>query len=446
MTRFTHHLHSATAFTALVTLALVPMWWKHPLAPPPFTTAYVTGFVIFIPALLTLALWLRSGFDGWQHLWADRPRRLWAIVMLAGTAWGLLSSGWAFVSASRPGVTLGAALQFALAITFALAVMAVQIPVRRVLWLLTVVVLVHALVGGAQVIAQRDVGLSALGEFDLNPETRGVSVIQSGEVRWLRPYGLTSHPNIYAGFLLVSAFAAGTLALTASGWRAFCAAAVFALALWLLFMTFSRSAWLGFIAGGLVFVLLNRRALLREVVTRRRVAGLFATAIVLGVVFVVAFRPLLFARVGVGAESTEVRSIADRVVYNNVAVVAIREHPVLGVGAGNFPWYAAHYLFHVAESEYRGDYVHNIYLIVQSEFGIVGSVVFGSAVIGALGVSVRRLHQQPSIERAALLCGVIGLLVVGLFDHYPWTLFPSQILLWTLLGLSLPPAASQNRY
>ncbi|MEM6527870.1 MAG: O-antigen ligase family protein [Chloroflexota bacterium] len=422
-------------YLALLTLALTPMWWRHAFAPPSFSATYPVGFVIFFPAVTTVVLWMVG--DGLRRVVQQVRERRWMVVVLLLAVWVMLSPLWAFMRADRPAVSVGAALQLFTALLFAIAVASVQPPRRHLMWVLVGVITLHALLGGMQVILQRDVGLAAVGEFNLEPQVGGTSVVQAGEIRWLRPYGLLPHPNIYAGFLVVGLCLAAGLIFSEDGWQMRVAITMFAVMLWMLFMTFSRAAWLGFIVAGLLFFVLMAPYLLASSAARRRVIGLVTGCVVLGLVFLGMFRPFIFARAGVGGEYTEVRSINDRIVYNNIAIEAIREFPMTGVGAGNFPWYASHYLFHVARSEYKGDNVHSVYLTVQSELGVVGSVltVIGMVVIPALAWQPH--SAEPQWHQAAVICSVAALLVIGVFDHYPWTIFHFQILLWTLVALAV---------
>ncbi len=115
-------------------------------------------------------------------------------------------------------------------------------------------------------------------------------------------------------------------------------------------------------------------------------------------------------------------------------------HPVTGVGAGNFP---EHYLDYAASV---GLFVsgqqlspHNLYLEVAAETGVVGILVFGGVVVGAFG-SLRRarrdLLEQGHASSAQLVGGVrnalIGYLVASLFLHaaYPQMLWLMLAFAW----------------
>ncbi len=97
----------------------------------------------------------------------------------------------------------------------------------------------------------------------LVPTMSGPSVVQLADgARWLRAYGTLPHPNILGGFLL--ALMAGPLAIFLRGRvRRWWALGLFGIATGALVPTFSRSVWLGYLAGGAV-VVLHRRSLDRS--------------------------------------------------------------------------------------------------------------------------------------------------------------------------------------
>lgn len=406
----------------LATLALVPVWYRLPGAPAPWTAHYVTGYAIFIPIVWTLIAWLLLGLPGLRDLARDRLRLTWALSLVLLVIWALLSSGWAF---SRAEVAVGAAIQMALAAAFAICVACAGPPPRILVAVFIGAALFHGAIGGLQVALQGTVGLP--GEFPLDPQQSGVSVVQSGDTRWLRPYGLASHPNVFAGFIVAGLLATATW-ITAPSTRLRGTLAFFFL-LWILLLTFSRGAWIGFAAGAVALLPLLLRNRLRDTATRRYVVAVVAGTAVLGLVFFLMYRPLLLTRT-TGGELTEVQSVGKRTVLMEVAFTAVDSDPVRGVGAGNFPWYASHYLYYFSDLDLRGDNVHSVLLSAQAELGIVGLLLTTMVVVTGMESGLRRLDP----DRAVLISIVVALMVIGMVDHYPWTMVHYQILWWSLLA------------
>lgn len=430
--------HPLLNLSILWVFALAPFWLKWPAAPAPLTTLYPLGYVQASPMIAALALWILHGAPGWSRFRASRIRLIWLGLLLAYVVWTILSISWAYGSEAHPGLATAAALQAALVGAFALVVACH--PPRGLLPVLIGSLLFHGTVGALQVAVQGSVGLGWLGEFPLDPAQSGVSVIQSGDVRWLRAYGLLPHPNVLAGFLVLGLYAAAAWLLR-DGWRYVVGVGAWLAGLWFLMLTFSRGAWLGFATGLLVALPLLRHDL-AKIRWRRRLLPVAALSVLLGLSFVGLYQPLLLARAGVGQENTEMRSIADRVVYNRIAREAIREHPVRGVGAGNYPWYSAVYLFERTEYDLRGTDVHNVYLGVAADLGFVGITLYGGfLLIGSLAV----LRNQPDAAQVAAFAGFIAWATIGIFDHYPQTQIYTSAVWFGLLAYALSPSNDESQ-
>ncbi|MGJ3240085.1 MAG: O-antigen ligase family protein [Anaerolineae bacterium] len=418
-----------TEFAIYLNLLCAPMWLKLPNAPAPFTAQYVLGFWIVIPLLGTVISWAISGFRGWHKLVDTRWQQVWWFSWGLLLVWGYLSQYWAYGLGDYPGIAPSNVLQIALVLILLAVIQATAPPLSRVKGILMISMLIHGTIGGLQVVQQGDIGLGLLGEFALDPMRSGVSVLETDGTRWLRPYGLLPHPNILGGVIVLGLFASATW-LLADGARYRAGVVIFALGFWFLLLSFSRGAWLGF-AVGILWVL--PRALRIPHFWRKIIAPAIAVLLV-GGVFVAMFQPLLLSRAGVDSPNTELRSIADRLVYIEVAENAIREYPLHGVGIGNFAWYASNYIFYNTRYDLNGNNVHNIYLLVWSELGIIGLILFGGVMLGAIG-ALMRAPNTP--EQLALMGAFVAWAVIGLVDHYMWTLIMTQVLWLSLPAFSM---------
>jgi O-antigen ligase len=129
----------------------------------------------------------------------------------------------------------------------------------------------------------------------------------------------------------------------------------------------------------------------------------------------------------------------------SIALAMFRDHPLLGVGAGNFqvlePVYALSSI-NVSNSDAIVDaprWVHNTYLHVLVELGILGLACFAVVVIGAFasGVqAVKRLARAGDRETEILARGfVIG--ITGLLTAFTFITAQYEKELWLLLGATL---------
>jgi hypothetical protein len=411
-------------------------WWLRPEWMPT-GGAYYTGFLIFIPVAASIVAWILLGVPGLREALGDR--RLWWIGSFALLVWwALLSPHWAGGYAAR---AMGAAQQFAVVALFALVVVCAGPTARSVVVALAMGLTFQAIIVIAQVAFQTPVGLSSLGEFEIRPFRRGLSILYAAGEFLMRPYGLTIHPNVIAGYFVTSLLCLTGFVLTEpmihSRWRQVVRLSALALGLWALYLTFSRAA-VGGLGVGLALIALSW---LRPGSPRpnwKTARWLAIGAVALTLVFALTYSRFILARAGVGEELTEQRSISDRRIFNDIALQVIQEQPIRGVGMDVFTNRAHDILNHPAYSgpgkNLRGDHVHNIALLVISELGFVGFTFWILTLAIGFWFSWRHIYDPSSV---GLIAGVAALLAVGLFDHYPWTVFHFALLTWGGLAVGL---------
>ncbi|MBL8134183.1 MAG: O-antigen ligase family protein [Anaerolineae bacterium] len=446
MSRIIRPLNALAVFIAFV---LTPVWLRIPAAYA-LSPLYIGRFLLLIPMLIAIVLWLIAGLPGLTSLRRTLWAGMWAALLLSYALWGFFSQSWAFMSASKPEIAANAALQFGIVALFALVTASGVLSPRRLLLALSLSLAFNAALATAQALTQGDLGLRALGEFPFSPRSRGASILIADGLRYVRPYGLLPHPNILAGVLLPGLFAASALILgDRSRFLRWFGVAALSLGTAALLLTFSRAAWLGAAGGALVFLLLALPVLCADLwgrgASRSLLPTLVASAALVGAVFigfVVRYTPFISARAGIGEESLELRSVSDRIVFTNFALRAIRERPLLGVGVGNLPWRASDYL----RDEFydlQGDYVHQIYLAAAADLGLIGLALYGGALVCGMIAGIRAVRASRGVERtvrAALLSAALAFMIIGLFDHYPYTLLQPQTAFWGCLAAALTPS------
>ncbi len=436
----------------ILTFMLMPLWYRFPgmrlFGMGDFSVFYSAGFLIFWPMLWTVVWWLLSGFAGIKSVWQNKIIRLWIITCLFFAGWVLLSWVWSYKREDYPSVAVSAAVPFILAMMFAITLVCVRIPMRWVGTALIIGLVWNSVLASTQVALQSQTGLAFLGEFPVNPASSGTVVVQAEGIRWLRPYGLLPHPNMLAGFLVVALLAAFVWVLTWQRRLWPFAVGVFTFGLWAFLLTFSRSAWLGFGIGLALILLLTIRKWWGNRKLMLRFAGMVAVMAVTATVFFIVYRPFLAARAGIGGESVELRSTSDRIVYNQIAFTAIQQSPILGTGIGNFPWYAAKYLATETDFDLKGQPVHNIYLSAWSELGIIGLGLFICIIGLTLLLGFKNVANAQSATTTLYYAGAFGavaaFLLIGLFDHYTWTIIQFQAAFWGVMAVAVQPLLSET--
>lgn len=206
-----------------------------------------------------------------------------------------------------------------------------------------------------------------LGEQPYTAATPGIDKIVwfDGSLK-IPPLGTTPHPNVLAGFLAVAGGAYAAIPL---------------------FLTFSLSAWLAFLIRNKWFLI-----------------GAVLILLVWG-------KNLSF----MAPES----SFSRRSQLTQMALLMFKDRPLTGVGLNNFTVVMDRYGYIPATTRFLQP-VHNIYLLILSETGLIG--LMGFAYLLWQG---RTLLSVDKVRPFAIL------LFLGLFDHWPLTL-QTGLLLWII--------------
>lgn len=289
-----------------------------------------------------------------------------------------------------------------------------------------------------QFVLQHSVGgvLWYLGERTFTLDTPGIARFSYcspfvSECRLiLRPYATFPHPNVLGGFLATAlpfhifAFPLG-LGDSKSLFRVLYYWSTIVLGSIALILTFSRGAWVA--AAGMLAVLLfvfffdKTKKQAQTGKSAKVTAGILGIAIIVFFTFVVTFRP----------DITD-ESVVRRIELNKTAVSLWRSSPVFGVGLGNFltelpgqtPGRQINFL----------QPVHNIYLLMLSEIGLLGLAAFIFVHGVVLYRAIFHLLARRNIMYQAEFIYVLSygfLLMLGSIDHFPLTLQQGQ--LWFLV-------------
>lgn len=181
----------------------------------------------------------------------------------------------------------------------------------------------------------------------------------------LRATGTLPHPNILGCFIGFSLFVSGYLYLQLQKKRdrIFFSAALF-LQWFTLFVTYCRAALIGAALGlsfWFAFFLIKKHPSIKML--------LIKTLGCIALCFLLLF-PQLTARGGIVNYNAHARvSDEGRLSYQNSALDKLKEHPLLGIGFHQ-------YLVTMKENHEKGDAVHNIYLLIATENGLLGLLAF----------------------------------------------------------------------
>jgi hypothetical protein len=426
---------SRAGFAASFVLVYMgPVWQAGPFAQGPFVTLRYGGHDLVMGPLAALPMlsagtWLagRALARRWKptvrlpaHLFV--PMALFTVLVIARLA----------ASGSPEQIAIAAA---ELAVLWASALYVLyEFEPRRLLWMLAALLLVAGGLGTVQFALQRSAGLPAWLEQPLDPLVRGVSVIEASGRRWLRAYGTFSHPNTLGAYLCLSLLIGAGLygevqrVVGLSRWERALLAMAGVCGLFGCVLSFSRSAWLGLLVGGVVALGLARpwagadgspRA-------RRRALRVAAGGLAVASVLVALLRDLVFVRLVGWDTPLESTSVGQREIDVGLAWGLIRAKPLFGVG----PWRYIPALWETVGAGLGPDYpgfraVHSTPLLVAAELGLTGGVLqlaWLAAPLVSMVTHVRRLGWRVVTSRQASLVGaIVAVIVIGATQFHFYT-------------------------
>lgn len=245
-----------------------------------------------------------------------------------------------------------------------------------------------------------------------------------------RVTGWLADPNHFAGFLVlvIPLVVAVGIALEPRWLTIPTGLVTLALVLALL-ATLSRSGWLGLLAGMLV---------LSALLPGRRVRLLAVTAAIIGVVLLAGLAVPIAARFAPHSTGP-LEMLASRMRVWTVALTLFSQHPVFGIGLGNFAhYYPAYQTYPVGVL-----HAHNIVLNMAVERGLLGLAGFLAVCVALASALIRSWRRATTPLDRAIAAGMMAafgayfvhsMLDVSYYDY------PALLAFWLFAGVaaSLP--------
>jgi tetratricopeptide (TPR) repeat protein len=255
------------------------------------------------------------------------------------------------------------------------------------------------------------------------------------------------NPNFLGGHLAMLLPLALALALDpsckgrASGLR-FVAAAVIASGL---VVTETRGAWLGAALGVALLLGICAKRMPGLIAAKRKGLAALGAAAALALGLFLAGHAQNLGRLS-GAFSGD-EEISRRLTLMRCSLALAFQHPLLGVGPGNFriffPSVQASGLVPGSRPYIESEHAHNDILQMAADAGPPAALLYG-ALIAWLGLALwRGLSQgdeKKSLLIAGILCSLLALQLHGL-ANFPFLIAPTQMTAWCLAALGLRLAA-----
>ena len=248
----------------------------------------------------------------------------------------------------------------------------------------------------AQFLLQKSLGLYFLGERAHDTSTVGIAHWQFFGKELLRPYGTFPHPNVAAAFVII-------LSILLK-WRL--TGLIFTVLA--LIVTFSKAALIAFGAFFIIGAGTARNLLLR-------------LAVVSALLFFLAKN----------IPVAQLAHLAERLTLAQAAIEIFRQNPLFGVGANRFiSALAALDLFSASQVRLLQP-VHNVFLLILAENGLVGLLAF---------ILILASIARQIVTRGQLAIFIV-LLIFASFDHFFWTLAQGRLLFWTAAAFIIADSA-----
>ena len=365
-------------------------------------------------------------------------------------------------------------------------------------------VFLQAVLGSWQFLTQGSFASKWLGLAAHNAGDLGASVVEtlSGE-RWLRAYGGLDHPNVLGGLLVVGILLAIYLVLkdnnaprSLSAGQAvqagkygetemlinpptpLCGRGVICFLLFTfvmaLFFTFSRGAWAGVLVG--ILTMLGLAVIKKELLTQKKLLKIILASGVLIFILFNFYSDLVLTRLSQDTR-LEIKSNTERMEAVDTALTVIKKHWLFGTGIGNYTL-VVHNEINDKLASFAYQPVHNTYLLILAEVGIIGAILFLALlfylIISNFSVKGGSPPAVPSHWRAGAASGgqfsprpelgtkaignkdsnsskrmvdrefyslpiIFSFLVMMTVDHWFWSLHFGVLFFWLVLGLIVTP-------
>ena len=342
--------------------------------------------------------------------------------------------------------------------------------IKNILKILILAGVLNSAIGIFQFIIQGSLGLTWLRESIIDRNAPYIAKIILHSEPFIRAYGLFPHPNILGGYLVLSILStfgyARLFHVEQSSSFKLLYRLIIAIQAIALLLTFSKTALIGLIVASFyILIKLNvpRGTLLNRLrVKMFRVEHLFKTsarrkAILSGLILLV-----FFLLIGPNIKSFLITPAQDRILFAEIYTSMITTHPFIGFGIGQSVIEMTNFL-HIHTIDWQLQPVHNVFMLIWTELGIIGLMVF-------LLLLNRLFHVEQKIEPAMniecstwnkshcevydpirnvprgtvadtlnlsiLFKGILlGFIFIMLFDHYFWDIQQGELMLWLVMGV-----------
>jgi len=248
---------------------------------------------------------------------------------------------------------------------------------------------------------------------------------KTDSVRLLRAYGSFSHPNILSSFLMTSVLCSLFFwTKKKSFYKVFFSVLIF-LQITALFLTFSRAGIAATLLAAFSLLIFMKKINLRSKISYLIVLSTFF------IVNIVIFYPVHNKRGSFSVENSFSKGSNDeRMSCNRLALRIIKKHYFLGIGFDHFMKNAKYFKLQNEKFNVSAT-VHNIYLLIASEIGLIALMLF----LAFIYTIILKVKYQNDDLLLTLIFILVGYLAIGMFDYYYLLIQKGKIMFFGIAGL-----------
>lgn len=277
---------------------------------------------------------------------------------------------------------------------------------QKIIWLsLCVTLIFQAVLGIYQYQTQQSFfpSYTYLGEINYNHPLFLAKGTFDG-VEKILPYGTTSHPNVYAGFLTLGLF------LTLRYWRKGIVLKIIFSGLILLSLFLAQSVAAFITLGILTIMWCYWEYFVQKLNLRWKLPISLRTLLMSSVVVAIFITPFLIHQLALDYPLNP--SFVRRDQLNQAASNMVTDHPFIGVGLNNFTAEVEKY-FYSTEIVRFVQPAHNIFLLWFAETGLLG---IATAIVGIF--LILKIRKPSDSKKVSIVLKTVLLIPLLLFDHY----------------------------
>lgn len=253
-----------------------------------------------------------------------------------------------------------------------------------------------------------------LGERSFNISTPGIALVSLFGRVYLRAYSTFSHPNSFAGYTSV-VFILSLVKTKINKFSIF----GYLLILFSIVASFSLSSFIGLFVF-FFFALLDKE----------RTTKLFEKYFLIFAAGISLFLPVFSAKYLLAIPYMP-QTISQRLSLAYVSGIIISKHYLVGSGLNTFILSTKDFMAKTF-NYWLFQPVHNIFLLIVSETGFLGLLLF-----------LLTIYQSLKTQKKEISFAILFIITTGLFDHYWLTLQQNLLLFAVLVGLAFKAAAQQ---